>query len=173
MHQLYVSRRIKNYIIFCPITIGSILLIPTILTENYPFGIFLSITIALFIFGFVFICYNKAFMKVTITNEGIGTKHLFLTWEEIDKCGEYDVYDLEEYKLKKRLTYGIIKFPLILGIGNTEGKNFLLASRNEIVYFAVDKETFAALEECGRGKSKIIDEILDRFSVLLISNNRA
>ena len=102
-------------------------------------------------------------MKVAITDEGIGTKYLFLTWEEIDKCGEYDIYMLDVF----RYNYGIktIEYDTIIGIGNTEGKNFIMAPRKEIVYFSVDKETFAALEECGRGKSKIIDEILDRFAV--------
>lgn len=162
MHKFYVSKQLRRYIIIAPIVLGSVFLIPMLLIGS-TFGVFVSIIGAFFSWGVMFILHNKAFMKVAITDEGIGTKYLFLTWEEIDKCGEYDIYMLDVF----RYNYGIktIEYDTIIGIGNTEGKNFIMAPRKEIVYFSVDKETFAALEECGRGKSKIIDEILDRFAV--------
>ena len=162
MHKFYVSKQLRRYIIIAPIVLGSVILIPSLLIGS-TFGVFWSIIGAIFCWGVMFILHNKAFMKVTITDDGIGTKYLFLTWEEIDKCGEYDLYMLDVF----RYNFGIktIEFDTIIGIGNTEGKNFIMASKKEIVYFSVDKETFAALEECGRGKSKIIDGILDRFAV--------
>ena len=162
MKSVYVSNALRWYTIIMPMTLGALLSLGSFVTGRILQGVVVFIIPSLFVFSISYLFAAKAFMKVNISEDGIGTKYLFLTWDEIDKIGKYELYTISA--MKYTLFFKAIDFPTIIGIGNTQDKPFPFSSKKDIVYFSIEKETFAILEEYGRGKSWIIDEILDRFS---------
>lgn len=164
MHKMYMNKQGVWFLFLVPIVSGVTISLMTLLISGPSFVIpviFAGATLWFFV-GLYFLL-GKCMMRIYISEHGIGNKHIFLSWEEIDEIGRYYVYRLD-YSRWPQMT-GERALDSVIGIGNTEERHFFFESAKEKVFFAINKEIFAALEECGRGKSKIIDEILERFAV--------
>ena len=101
---------------------------------------------------------KNGFIRVWVDDAGIHNKYYSIKWHEIDK------YDLGEVVIYYYNTKKVC--PSVIYFGNyKKDKAFLKQNPKECVFVSIIPSHMQLLEKYGKGKSKAIDEILQRYYV--------
>ena len=101
---------------------------------------------------------RNAFIRFWADEEGLHNKYLHLKWEDIS------TYELFEVTYDLNLTLKI-PCPSVICFGKPNNKKFWKQNPKECVFISISPSHMQLLEKYGKGKSKAIDEILQRYYV--------
>ena len=155
-NRVFSHTQVVKYVLLAPLIMMSPMAVLAMGVTNFSwFAIIPFLILYVQFVGIALIFNNRAFVRVTIDENGIRNRYIGFTWEEIDQR-KYEVFRINiRYQL-------LVKFKPAIGIGEFSKCDFHFQNHKKAVFFSFSKKTVKLLKQYS-DKSKLIQEVLARF----------
>lgn len=103
--------------------------------------------------------YRNVFCPFFMDEAGLHSKHVTIAWEEIK---EYHLCNIVWYYGVRKNFWNRHVLPSVVCIGAFQAdKEFIKQDRRHCIFFSLTEKHLNALEQYGKGKSPVVDRILE------------